>query len=187
MKRLLVLTLMAGVLFAASTRSADVGQVTVDYEGGEYRVQVEALLNAPADVVFDILTDFDSWPHISGLIVEATVEDAAGPAHHRVRIRSRGCVFAFCKTIDQVQWVTTNGSWHIEAEVLPQYSDLRSGWARTELVPEGSVTRFHYEMTLVPDFWVPPLIGPAVLRHKLREEAIETARTVEMLAAHQAR
>jgi hypothetical protein len=177
-----MVALVTGFALAPAAQGSDVDQINVSYTDGEYRVTVDTLLNASPDVVFDILTDYDSWPHLSSLIVESQVEESTGPANHRVRTRSRGCVLAFCKTIDQVQHVSTSGGWHIEAEVLPYQGDLRSGWARTELIPEGGATRFRYEMSLVPDFWIPPIIGPAIIRHKLREEAIETARIVEALA-----
>lgn len=157
-------------------------QVTVSYIGGEYRVEVEAILEGEPDAVFDILTDVRSWPQLSDIIVDVEVQSVPEATRQRVRTVSRGCVLAFCKTVKQVQWFETGPDWTIQAEVIADESDLRSGWARTRLESVDGGTLFRYEMALVPDFWVPPLIGPAMIRYKLRREAEETARIVESRA-----
>lgn len=182
MKRPVTL-LMFALLHLPSLSAAEVERVDVAYEDGEYRVTVEAVLHARTDAVYAVLTDYPRWAEINDLIKESYLEEVTGPDLARVRTVSEGCVLFFCKSIEQTQWMRTAPDWRISAEVLPEISDLKSGWARTHLIAEGDATRFHYEMALVPDFWVPPIIGPMMIRAKLRKQAIETAVLVEARAA----
>lgn len=174
---------MCVVFHLPSLSAAEVQRVDVAYEDGEYHVTVEAILHARTDAVYAVLTDYPRWAEINDLIKESYLEEVAGPDLARVRTVSEGCVLFFCKSIEQTQWMRTGPDWRISAEVLPEISDLKSGWARTRLVADGDTTRFHYEMALVPDFWVPPVIGPMMIRAKLRKQAIETAVLVEARAA----
>ncbi|MCA1798261.1 MAG: hypothetical protein LC632_02075 [Xanthomonadaceae bacterium] len=162
---------------------AEVQRVDITYERGEYHVQVDAVLSAHPAAVYAVLTDYALWPELSDLIKESEVIEVASASTKLVRMVSEGCVLWFCKRIEQVQWMHAEPQWRIGAEVLPERSDLRSGWARTRLVEHSGRTLFHYEMSLVPDFWVPPVIGPMMIRRKLRQQAIETAETVEAAAA----
>ena len=39
------------------------------------------------------------------------------------------------------------------------------------------------EADIIPEFWFPPVIGPLLIMNKLRNEALETAKGVERVAA----
>jgi hypothetical protein len=171
------------LLLSPTVLAAEVRRVEVTYHRGEYHVEIDAVLNAPAAAVYAVLTDYGRWAEINDLIKESVVEEDAGPTTKLVRTVSEGCVLRFCRRVEQVQWMRTAPQWRITAEVLPERSDLRSGWARTRLIEHSGQTFFHYEMALVPDFWVPPLIGPMIVRRKLRQQAIETAASVEAAAS----
>ncbi len=179
----MIAALSVALVCAAPAAGAEVERVEISYKDGEYRVQVEATLDANADAVYTVLTDYARWAELNDLIEESHIEEVGGPHLTRVRTVSEGCVLFFCKRIDQVQWMRTASDFRISAEVLPEVSDLKSGWARTRLTADGDRTRFIYEMALVPDFWVPPIIGPMVIRAKLREQAVQTAVAVEARAA----
>lgn len=180
-RSLLLLALVASPTVAA----AEIQRVDVRYSGGEYHVVIDAVLHAKAAAVFGILTDYARWHEINDLIKESEVEEVADASAQRVRTVSEGCVLAFCKRVEQVQWMRTAPGWQISAELLPERSDLKSGWARTVLVDNGDHTVFRYEMALVPDFWVPPIVGPYIVRRKLHRQAVDTAHAVEAAARNQ--
>jgi hypothetical protein len=65
-----------------------------------------------------------------------------------------------------------------EVELLP-YETLKSRVIKgnmkkmetlTRLSGENGGTRIHYHNEAVPDFWLPPLIGPAFIRHEVAEQ-----------------
>lgn len=180
-RRLLAAAIVA--LGCTAVRAAEVENVEVSYERGEYRVTITAILAAPIGRVHAVLTDYPHWPEINDLIKESVVESGEDPDRQLVRTVTGGCVAFFCKRFVQVQWMRAEAPERIMADVLPERSDLRHGWARTRLTEVEGHTHFHYEMALAPRFWVPPLIGPLMIQHKLRRQAIETAENVERIAA----
>ncbi|MGH8281731.1 MAG: hypothetical protein ACRERZ_06020, partial [Gammaproteobacteria bacterium] len=74
----------------------------------------------------------------------------------------------------------------IVAQVIPQKSNVTSGSSSWHLEPEGDGTRMHWEMTITPDFWIPPLIGPAFVEDEMRTQGQYTAEGVEKLARERA-
>jgi hypothetical protein len=67
------------------------------------------------------------------------------------------------------------------AKLVRQDSDLRSGNARWQLSDAKGKTHLLFEARLEPDFWIPPLIGPLVVKHMLYTEAVDTVNTLERL------
>jgi hypothetical protein len=39
-----------------------------------------------------------------------------------------------------------------------------------QLEPEAGGTRLQYHAEVQPEFWMPPLIGPAIVRHETAEQ-----------------
>ena len=179
MRRAALALVTAAGIMPASASTAEVVTVGVTHEDGIYHVTIEALLDAPRDAVFAVLTDYARWADVNDMIEESVVLEGATPAEQLV---AEGCALGFCKTFTQVQWMRASDGRRIDAEIVPERSDMRSGWAKTELSDAGGRTRFRYEMSLEPDFWVPPLIGPWIIQRKLRAESIQTAAAVEVAA-----
>jgi hypothetical protein len=59
----------------------------------------------------------------------------------------------------------------IMATTIAEHSDLREGSADWRVVADGERTYIEYRMNMRPSFFVPPLIGPAMVRAAMREEA----------------
>lgn len=169
-------------MVAVPVAAAEVVNVEVTHEDGEYHVTIDAMLDAPPDAVFAVLIDYPRWAEVNDLIKESVVLAGADPSRQLVRTVAEGCVLGFCKRFEQVQWMRASEDRRIRADVVPHMSDLRSGWADTKLTASGNSTLFQYEMMLEPDFWIPPLIGPMMIKRKLRKQAIETAEAVEVAA-----
>lgn len=169
-------------MVAAPIVAAEAVNVDVTHEDGIYHVTIDAMLDAPPDAVFAVLTDYPRWAEVNDLIKESVVLEGDDPTRQLVRTVAEGCVLGFCKRFAQVQWMRTEDGWRIRADVVPHMSDLRSGWANTKLSESGGATLFQYEMVLEPDFWIPPIIGPMMVKRKLRKQAIETAEAVELAA-----
>ena len=67
------------------------------------------------------------------------------------------------------------------ATIVPEFSNFRSGYANWALREEGGGTHLLFTTQLEPSFWVPPLIGPWLIRYKLREEALQSVDNLEQL------
>jgi hypothetical protein len=174
--------LVAGSLGAAPLWAGVVYSVDVTRVGEAYRVSIESRVEAPPAAVFALFTDYERLSRISPSIRESRIVARFDPWLHRVRTVTRLCVLIFCVDLIQVQDMAQYPPHEIVATVLPQYSNLSCGSGRWRIAGDGSATHLSFEAQLVPDFWVPPLIGPALLRHMLRKEAERTISGLERLS-----
>ena len=152
----------------------------VTLEAGQYAVTVEAVINAPLEVVYHSITDYNNLAAINPSIEESRVLLVMSPDRHRVRSVIKVCILVFCKQVVQVQDVTRIDRRTIEAVTLPGDSDFIYSMARWQLTPVGKATRLHFSQEFIPDFWVPPIIGPWLIQRKLVQEMTETAMYIEV-------
>ena len=75
--------------------------------------------------------------------------------------------------------MTENPPYELVAEVLPGQSDLKSGRVHWQLRAEGEGTRLFYRSETEPDFWVPAVIGPWMIRRLLLGEVRATTAHIE--------
>jgi len=173
--------LLAGVLLMPATSLAgDILTSSVEHVGDRYSLSVTARIDAPIDLVYQSITDFDNLAAINPAIEESQVLASPDAETRRVRSIIKVCILMFCKRVEQVQDVMMMGAYAIEAVVLPEYSDFRSGFARWQLTSSGTSTELLFTNTFEPDFWVPPVIGPWLIKRKLIGEVAETAMYIEV-------
>jgi hypothetical protein len=171
------------LLCSALAAAGQVFTALVTHESGHYFVEVDALVAIPEPRARELLTDYDHLERVNPAVEISEILDDRGPGGYRVRTVTRACVWFFCKRINQVQDVTEGRDGSIVAMVIPEQSDLRHGYARVDLWQEGAGTRILIRSTVEPDFWVPPLIGPWIIKRKLRSEALDTVRNLERLGS----
>ena len=154
---------------------------TVTHDDGYYRLAVTARIDAPPELVFRAITDYANLAALNPSIKESQVLATEDPQTHHVRSVIRVCILVFCKHVVQVQRVVQLDNRTIEAVMLPQGSDFRSGIARWQLAADGTATEMSFTETFEPDFWVPPIIGPWLIRRELVREATRTTTHIERL------
>ena len=163
-------------LLAAGGEILDAG---VSREGAGFSVFITARIDAPVVEVRRAITDYANLATINPSIIESRLLPAVRPGSQRIRTVVRVCILVFCKDVVQEQDVTETADGYIEAVMVPGHCDFRSGLARWKLDPEGAATRLHFTHVFVPDFWVPPIIGPWLIRNKLVQEVEVTMRHIE--------
>lgn len=165
------------------TESAEVIRAEVHHDEDLYTLYLEARLSAPPLAVFAVITDY---PHIQDLhrrVRESRVLRRLDARTTEVFTLLRGCVAAvFCKSIRRVELVTENPPYELSAEVLPGQSDLKSGRVHWQLSAEADGTRLTYQSEMEPDFWVPPLLGDALMSRSIRNTTQQMIEEVERLA-----
>ncbi len=176
---------LAGVLLVLGLALAGslIG-VQVSRSGHHYRVVVDARLDASAEAVLRVLTDFDHLDRLNQDILESQVIGRPAPGRSRVRTLSKVCVALFCKRLLQVQDVERQANGDLVAVMVPRLSDFRSGRASWHFTAEGGGTRMHFVSDMEPAFWVPPLIGPWLIQRALRREARRTLANLDRLLEH---
>lgn len=169
-------------LYAPLVQAVKVHAVSASQQGAAYLVEVDALVNVPESRARRLLTDYNHLGRINPDIKRSEILLTRGPGDYRVRTVSEVCVWFYCKRLHQVQDVIEAQDGSITATVLPEQSDFRYGVARLNLWQEPGGTRVLIRGELEPDFWIPPVIGPWVVKRKLISEALDTVRNLERVA-----
>ncbi len=170
--------------FVGAAHGAQVLDATADRQGDTYRVDIRARIDAPQAAVRRIVTDYPNLSRLNPAIRSSKVLAAYGPGSSRVRTVTHACVLFFCKDIVQVQDVKVMPDGEVVATTVPALSDFKSAVARWRLSRQDDATVMDFSARFVPAFWVPPVIGPWLIRHKLSDEMAQTAQRIEQLAGH---
>lgn len=178
----LALALVGGVAGAA-----DIERLELVRDGRTYRLDAAFALAAQPAAAWRVLTDYEGLPALNSSIKKVQVLGSDGPTRHRLHARIRLCAYVFCRTLDHVQWMTQRREGLLEAEIDPADSDFEYGAARWELTPAGPGSRLDLTIAVRPRFWVPPVVGPWLIREALRVQAQRTAEGIERRAAEPTR
>lgn len=171
---------LIAALCCAAALGASFERAEVTHEAGRYRLRFVVDIAAATPAVRALLTDYDHLDRLSAHIVESRRLTAGGS---RVRIVLEACVLVFCKTVRRVMAVETRANGDILTLADPAESDFRHAREIWQVNPQGRGTRLVYEAEFEPSFFVPPLIGPWLIKSRLRGALEEIATRLEELAA----
>lgn len=174
---------LCGLLTTGAVEAAEVRDVTLGHDDGIYHLRLDARLDAPPVAVFAVITDYDRIHRLHRRVRESRVIRRIDARTAEVFTLLKGCVAAiFCKTLRRVERVTEHPPNELTAIVLPQGSDLKSGRVRWQLSADGDGTLLRYESEMEPAFWVPALMGDALVARSLRNTTTDMIARVEVLA-----
>ena len=88
----------------------------------------------------------------------------------------------FCKSFERYGYVVHEPLKYIEAHADPARSDFEFSDERWEFYEEAEGTVVIYAFRMKPDFFIPPLIGPAILKAKLKNGGAHAIERIEALA-----
>lgn len=185
---LLLAACLCGSAAAAPPVDAEIIFVKVTHEDGVYHVASSAVFSAPLRSVYAVLTDYDHLTRLSDIVVESRIlEESAADGSPRLHTTLRGCVLFFCRSVVRVERISVVPDREIHAEVEPDHSDLRDGFTEWRFFAlEDGGTRVDLEMRVVPDFWIPPLVGPPAMRRRLHQDGTVAVERIEVLAREHA-
>ena len=143
--------------------------VQVRKDGPVISVVVRCPVEAPTSILWDVLTDYD---HMAGFISNLEYSHVERRADNLLRVRQSGKAtrgplsFSF----DNVR----------EIQLVP-FSEIRSRLVSGDLLSSTFVTRIDstgglhivHTGTYVPNTWVPPVIGPALIEAETRKHFAE--------------
>jgi hypothetical protein len=177
--------LLTGCLLFMPAEAVVAGKVytaSATHESGVYRIEVDALVNVPEPLVRELLTDYNHLGRVNDAIEVSEILKTRKPGDYQVRTETEACVWFYCMRVHQVQDVIEAYDGSVTATVIPALSDFRQGYARLNLWQEPGGTRVLIRSEVEPDFWIPPILGPWLIKRKLRSEALETVRNLERVA-----
>lgn len=175
--------LLCLVLLPAGVEAGQVEDSDVSYHDGVYRVVMAMEINAAYGKVRDIVTDYGNMARLSRLIRKSSLIEAPDGGIRR-RLKCHVCILFFCSNPVIVEDVHKENANTIDTLVVPELSDFKSGHSQWQITaPDAQHTLVRFEYVLEPDFWIPPLIGPLIMKSVLRGEAKYTINRIEQLAS----
>jgi hypothetical protein len=160
-------------------------EIEVGFDGSRLEFRMDAALLAPPEHVAAIVHDYSRLDRVLPLVVESRSLGPAGEGLERVFTRMRGCLLFLCRELDHVFDVrAVRGGWSSSITV-PELSRFRRGQLAW-LIEPGHGNRAHSRMQiygfLEPDFSVPRLLGPALVRLWVRAELAGSVGRIERAA-----
>ena len=173
---------LPALLLPALLAAAELREIAVDHDGEVYSVDSVVWFDAPPDAVYAVFADWDLSTQFSSAIVAAhdieALEDG-GPGFY---VKNRGCFLFFCRTVERQGAVAATPGTRLEAIADPGLSDFSLSDERWTFESSRGGTLVNYSLRMTPSFWVPPLIGPYVIKRKLREDGAEALDRIEAIA-----
>jgi hypothetical protein len=170
------------LLLSASALSADLLDVTVEKDQNRYRLTSETRFDAKLEDLYRVLTDYDLFTQVSSVFVEARNEEPGENGKPRYFTRMEGCMLLFCKSFVRVGELTLLPNAEIVALADPEKSDFKYSREQWILRQDGDGVLLVYDFELEPDFWVPPVIGPYIMKRVLKRGGTDAVDRIEALA-----
>lgn len=123
---------------------------------------------------------------LSGAFVEGENREPDEQGRPQFYTKMEGCVLLFCKVFIRYGYLELTPEYDIVAVVDPEVSNFKYSRERWQLIPEGEGTLMIYDFEMEPGFWVPPIIGPFVIKRSLRASGAAAIIQIEALARREA-
>ncbi|MGD2055525.1 MAG: SRPBCC family protein [Gammaproteobacteria bacterium] len=176
-------SLALSVGYTVSAIANQLESYSITENNGEYVARVAIVLDAPAESVYGVLTDYRHIYRINPSIIESEILPARDDQTTRVRSRFEHCFAFFCIELEMVEDVVEVGEGQIVATTVPALSSFTSGNTMWHVRPfEDGKTRVLYRTSMTPKFFIPPLIGSLIIKSRLRSEIFSSFTRVECQA-----
>lgn len=177
------LCLVGLMLFISSAQAEKISVEVRKEKNNTYVFNMQFIVQAPAKNVYAIITDYNRLARLNPLIKQSRVLPYDIEGVTRVELVTEGCLFFFCKKINRVEDAVEHGDLTINTTFVPELSDFKSGQTQWTFTPKGKHTSVNYQASMIPDFWLPPFVGPYMMKNQLRSQLNYTANKINSLLA----
>ncbi len=172
---------------ASAAAAAEVVSARVDRVEDRYHVDFVVMIDGTVDRLRDLVTDYANLDELSPTVVSSRLISGRRGQGARVEVKLRPCVMVvLCKTITKVSDA------HVEPDtgrvrfiMVPGLGDFSEGHETITMIraADGDTrqVRFSYAAELYPDFYIPPIVGPWLIRRAIIKDLEATSRRVERL------
>ncbi len=168
--------------FTAPARGADLREIEVERVDGNYLLHSVVWFDAGIDTVYHVFLDWDLSEQFSSVVVEARNTGSDANGDRGFYTRNRACVLFYCMSVERRGRVEHEPVRLIKAITDPEASDFHLSNETWEFEEEGEGTLITYQLEMRPKFWIPPVIGPYVLKKKLRDDGANALDRIEAIA-----
>jgi hypothetical protein len=169
-------------LAALQVDAVEIRKLEVSEDGGVYQIEVAAVIDAPAEYVYRVLTDYVHLHRLHPSIIQSDILPSPGAGIVRVRTRMLDCILIFCMELDRVEDISELPPYHVHATIVPSMCNFSSGKADWRVEDMGDRSQLLYEAQMKPDLTVIPVIGPYFVKRKLHDEMASSLGKIECIA-----
>ncbi len=174
--------LLALLTVSVSAEAAEMLSIDVDHDKGSYTMQSEVWFDASVAQVYEIFRYWDNSTKFSSAIVESRDMEPDEQGRPQFYVRNRGCVLFFCTSFVRQGYVKAEVNKVIRAVANPATSDFHHSSERWLFAEKNGGTSVTYHLNMRPKFWIPPGIGPYLIKRKLRNNGGDAIERIEILA-----
>ena len=173
-------------VLSSAAAAAEMRSVDVEYENSRYTMQSEAWFDAPLEQIYAVFSDWDLSTEFSSVVVES--RDLPPDEHGRPQyfVRNRGCLLFFCLSFERRGHVERQPLSVLRAVANPETSDFLISDETWTFSAEDEGTLVVYQLLMQPKFWVPPGIGPYIIKRKLKRDGGDALDRIEAIARRRA-
>jgi hypothetical protein len=168
--------------FAALSFGAELRDVQVERDEDQYRLISQTWFEASPKALYDVLSDYDQFTRFTSAIAESRNVEPDDQGRQQFYSRMEGCVLIWCKSFVRNGYLLLDPLYEIIAVTDPDRSDFKLSRESWTLLAEGDGTLMIYQFEMIPDFWVPPVIGPYYIKRALRAGGNKAVNRIEALA-----
>jgi ribosome-associated toxin RatA of RatAB toxin-antitoxin module len=136
-------------------------EVKAEHEGNVFVVQASAAMQVPLELAWQVITDYN---HLGQFIPDMTESRVVQRDGQKVVVAQTGTVrfLVFSRSIQVTLEVDEVPFERVTSRAVS--GDFKEMNGRYVLEQQGTEVKLHYEGRIVPDFFVPPLLGTLVVR-----------------------
>jgi len=162
--------------------SEELEKLNVDYKNRTFIVMMVFTISTSLEKVRSVLADYKNLPDLDPSIIKIELLKPPDEKTSRVKMLINYCILFFCKSVVRTEDVTENKNGGFVAKIVPELSNIKSGESIWSFERKKEKIKISFSSRIEPEFWIPPLIGPAVLKADLERRLRLTARKLEELA-----
>ena len=147
----------------------------------------EVWFDAGIEDVYEVYRHWKYSTQFSSAIVEARDLEPDEQGRAGFFVRNKGCVLFFCQTFVRQGHVETEPLVAVRAFADPASSDFHHSNESWRFAARDGGTVVTYDLAMRPKFWIPPAIGPYLIKRKLRKNGGEAVDRIELIAQRLAR
>ncbi len=170
------------IFLAPPAAAAEILSIKVDNDDGNYTMTSEVWFDANIEQVYEVYRYWKYSSEFSSAIVEARDMEPDEQGRAQFYVRNKGCVLFFCQSFERQGYVETEPHRAVRAFANPATSDFHHSNESWRFAARDGGTTVTYDLTMRPKFWIPPGIGPYLIKRKLRKSGGEAVDRIEVIA-----
>ena len=174
------------LFFCANTisfaNSAEILTIEINYEEGIYTMTSDVWFDAKIENIFEVYSNWDYSTQFSSAIVEARDIEPDTDGRPQFYVRNQGCILFFCKSFIRQGYIEFEENAVLRAFTNPELSDFYLSNEQWKFNSYKGGTTVSYSLKMSPKFWVPPGIGPYLIKQKLKTSGGEAVNRIEIIA-----